>query len=74
MSALPTPSALAASWALQIAGKIDPPVGSPRLNANRNSGTSSKWSARYCADACTRSRDALSGSSGALRAFSRFSR
>ena len=50
---LPTPSARAASWALQTAGKMEPPVGSAWTKPNRNSGTSSKWSASHCADRCT---------------------
>jgi hypothetical protein len=64
VSELPTPSARAASMALQTAGKIEPPDGSLRMKANRNRGTSSKWSARCWAERTTLAIWTFTGSSG----------
>ena len=68
VSVLPTPSARAASWALHTAGKIEPPLRSYCENANRNSGTASKWSARCWAERTMLSSWRLAGASGSARA------
>ena len=64
----PTPSARAASWADQIAGKIEPPVGSFCTKPNSSSGTSAKWSARWSADFLMRKNCLLSSLSGSASA------
>lgn len=68
VSALPTPSARAASIALHTAGKIEPPVGSCRTKPNMNSGTRSKLSASHCDERRVRTKDRLSALSGSASA------
>ena len=70
VSALPTPSARAASIALHTEGKIEPPVLSNWVKANSRSGYCSKWSASQLAERCIFTNARESGASGAFAAAS----
>src|SRR5207247_10942943 len=68
VSAAPTPSPRAASIALQIGGKMEPPDVSCNANPNNNNGTRSKFSVRWSADAFMRRNRRFSTESGSAAA------